>query len=186
MTTLHTKYRTLLNNYQINTPLRLAHFFAQLHHESNLKPISENLNYSAAGLLRIFPKYFNQITAADYARQPQRIANRVYANRMGNGNEASGDGWLFRGRGFIQLTGRDNYLRFSKDSRLPEIMTAPDLLLNEVNAMISALWFWQTNRLNRFSDIDDVRKLTKAINGGFNGLDHRIKLTNQYKKFFKV
>ena len=185
MTNLHIKYKTLLDNYHINTPLRLAHFFAQLHHESNLKPISENLNYSADGLLRIFGKYFNPTSAGQYARRPQAIANRVYANRMGNGNEASGDGWRFRGRGYIQLTGKNNYLRFSKDARLPEIMSNPDLLLQETNAMISALWFWQTNNLNRFSDADDVRGLTKAINGGFNGLDHRTKLTNQYKSFFK-
>jgi putative chitinase len=195
MTDLHIKYKTILDNYEINTPLRLAHFFAQLHHESNLKPISENLNYSAQGLANTFPGRYSVNPKAKVkvpnplanrlARNPQAIANNVYANRMGNGTEASGDGWRFRGRGYIQLTGKNNYLRFSKDTRLPEIMSNPDLLLQETNAMISALWFWKTNNLNRFSDTDDVRGLTKAINGGFNGLEHRTKLTNDYKKFFK-
>ena len=186
MTNLHLKYKTLLSKYQINTSLRLAHFFAQLHHESNLKPVSENLNYSERGLLLTFKKYFNEATAKQYARQPEKIANRVYALRMGNGNEASGDGWRFRGRGFIQITGKDNYKKFSQDTQLPEILQNPDLLLTEVNAMISAIWFWQSNHLNRFADADDVSGLTRAINGGFNGLEHRISLTNQYKMFFKV
>jgi putative chitinase len=181
---LATKYKTLLNNYAINTPLRLSHFFAQLDHESGLKPIGENLNYSEGGLLRIFSKYFTPITAKQYARKPKAIANRVYANRMGNGSETSGDGWKYRGRGFIQITGKSNYLVLSKDTRI-DYINNPDWLLRDADAMISALWFWQKNNLNRFSDKDDVRGLNRAINGGFNGLDHRIELTNEYKKVFK-
>lgn len=175
------KYQTLLNNYSINTPLRLAHFFAQLEHESGLKPISENLNYSASGLLKTFKKYFNTLNIANqYARQPEKIANRVYANRMGNGSELSGDGWKYRGRGFIQITGKNNYTMLSKDTRI-DYLKNPDLLLNESDAMISALWFWNTNKLNRFADKDDVLGLTKAINGGVNGLEHRKELTKKYK-----
>lgn len=181
---LSQKYRTLLSRNGINTRLRLAHFFAQLDHESGLKPISENLNYSEAGLLRTFSRYFNKEQAKQYARKPEAIANRVYANRMGNGNEESGDGWRFRGRGFIQLTGRNNYTQLSKDVKVDYVKN-PNLLLNEADAMIAALWFWTENRLNRFSDMDNVNGLTRAINGGFNGLNHRKELTDKYKKVFK-
>ena len=105
------KYKSLLNKYQVNTPLRLAHFFAQIDHESGLKPIEENLNYSAEGLCRTFKKYFSDLKIANnYARKPELIANLVYSNRMGNGNNQSGDGWRYRGRGFIQITGKFNYI----------------------------------------------------------------------------
>lgn len=181
---LANNYKTLLNNYAINTPLRLAHFFAQLDHESGLKPISEKLNYSESGLLRIFAKYFTPVTAKQYARNPQAIANRVYANRMGNGNEASGQGFLYRGRGFVQITGKNNYMVLSEDTGI-DYLNNPDWLLRDADAIISALWFWQKNNLNRFSDKDDVRGLTRAINGGFNGLAHRAELTTKYKNVFK-
>jgi putative chitinase len=181
---LANKYKTLLENAKINTPLRLAHFFAQLDHESGLKPVSENLNYSAIGLFKTFPRHFTRIDAKNYDRQPERIANRAYANRMGNGSELSGDGWKYRGRGFIQLTGKNNYDAFANDSGI-DALNNPDLLLKEVNAMVAALWFWDKNRLNRFSDKDDVRGLTRAINGGTNGLAHRQQLTEKYKKIFK-
>jgi len=181
---LASKYRTLLNKYEINTPLRLAHFFAQLHHESGLKPIQENLNYSKEGLLRTFPKYFTPQLAEQYARKPQAIANRVYANRMGNGNEASGEGFRYRGRGHIQLTGKSNYIALSKDTGV-DYVNNPDWLLREADALISALWFWKKNNLNSFSDKDDIKGLTKRINGGFNGLADRIKHTNNYKTIFK-
>lgn len=175
------KYRTLLNNYGINTPLRIAHFMAQIEHESGLKPISENLNYSAQGLADTFPKYFkNRIEANAYARQPEKIANRVYANRMGNGNEQSGDGWKFRGRGFLQITGRENYLLLSKDTRI-DFINNPDLLLEEANAMISALWFWKRNNLNSFADKDDIIGLTRRVNGGLNGIEHRKELLEKWK-----
>jgi putative chitinase len=180
------KYRTLLNNYYVNTPLRLAHFFAQLEHESNLKPIAENLNYSAKALRRVFKKYFQSNEIAEcYARKPERIANRVYANRMMNGNEMSGDGWRYRGRGFIQITGKANYLVLSKDTGI-DYLNNPDLLLNEADSMISALWFWNKNNINKYADLDDVKKVTRTINGGYNGLKHRKELLEKYKTIFEV
>lgn len=181
---LSKKYKTLLGNYGINTPLRLAHFFAQLAHESNLKPIEENLNYSESGLLKTFPKYFNKEQAKAYARKPKNIANRVYGNRMGNGDEKSGDGYKYRGRGFIQLTGKNNYLLLTKDTRI-DFLNNPDLLLTEVNAMIAALWFWSTNKLNTLADKDDVLGITKKINGGTNGLADRKNKLKHYKQIFK-
>jgi len=175
------KYKTLLNSYNVNTRLRLAHFMAQIEHESGLKPISENLNYSANGLRKTFGEYFTDLEAIKYQRKPEAIANRVYANRMGNGNEASGDGWKFRGRGFIQITGKNNYILLSKDTRIA-FFDNPDLLLIEANAMISALWFWQKNNLNVLADADNINLITKRINGGFNGLAHRKELLLKYLK----
>lgn len=179
---LHTKYKSLLDSYKVSTPLRMAHFFGQLHHESNLKPTSENLNYSASGLLTVFPKYFTKETATLYARKPQQIANIVYGGRMGN-NEA-GDGWKFRGRGFIQVTGKDNYKALSEDTGI-DFVSNPDLLLTEVNAMISALWFWNKIQANKHADKDDIKTITKLINGGSNGLKDRIQKVNYYKEIFK-
>lgn len=181
---LQHKYRTLLANHQINTPLRLAHFFAQLEHESNLKPVEENLNYSWQALMKVFRKYFpTEDLARSYHRQPERIANRVYADRMGNSNEASGDGWRFRGRGFIQITGKNNYTQLTEDTGI-DYLNNPELLLTEADSMISALWFWDKNNLNFHADRDDARKVTRIINGGFNGLAHRMQLTEKYKKVF--
>jgi len=176
------KYRTLLNNYGINTPLRIAHFMAQIEHESNLKPIIENLNYSVQGLLSVFSRYFpNPVIASEYARKPEKIANRVYANRMMNGDEASGDGWKYRGRGFIQITGKENYMLLSKDMRV-DYLNNPDLLLNEADSMISAVWYWNKNNLNKYADKDDIRTITRKINGGYNGLEHRMQLLTKYKQ----
>ena len=175
------KYKTLLDKNEINTSLRLSHFFAQIHHESNLKPINENLNYSAERLLKIFPKYFNQTTAIQYARQQQGIANKVYCNRMGNSDEKSGDGWKYRGRGFIQLTGKNNYQALSKDTGI-DYINNPDKLLNEADAMIAALWFWNKNKINILADKDDIIAITKRINGGTIGLEHRIQLLTEYKQ----
>lgn len=182
---LRNKYKAILDKAGINTPFRLAHFFAQLEHESGLKPISENLNYSADGLLRTFPRYFTTAQAREYARKPEAIANRVYANRMGNRAETSGDGWKYRGRGFIQLTGKKNYKALTDYAKV-DYVANPDLLLNEADAMISAIWFWSTNNLNRFADKDDATGLTKAINGGTNGLEHRRALTTKYKSIFNA
>lgn len=182
---LSKNYKTLLTKYEINTPLRLAHFFAQLAHESGLKPISENLNYSMIGLTQTFGKYFpTKAIASLYARQPEKIANKVYANRMGNGDETSGDGWKYRGKGFLQITGKDNYKALSKDTEVDYIKD-PNLLLKEADAMISALWYWKRNGLNKFADKDDVLSITKAINGGTNGLDDRKKHLIEFKKIFK-
>lgn len=175
------KYKTLLNSYGINTPLRLAHFMAQIEHESGLKPISENLNYSAKRLGTVFKKYFsNTILANKYANQPQRIANIVYANRMGNGSVNSGEGWKYRGRGFIQITGKENYFRLHIDTDL-DCVKNPDLLLTEENAMLSACWFWKLKGLNSLADKDDILSITKKINGGLFGLEHRKELLKKWK-----
>jgi len=180
---LSTKYRTLLTQYGINTPKRKAMFFTHLDHESGLKPIEENLNYSAERLLQVFPKYFTKNDVSQFARNPEKIANMVYANRMGNGNQNSGDGFKFRGRGFIMLTGRNNYLLLSKDTRI-DYVGNPDLLLNEADAMISACWFWKKNNLNKYADDSDVRGSTRIINGGYNGLADRENKYQQYLKEF--
>ncbi len=172
---------SILNKYKIDTPLRMAHFFAQLAHESNFKPVSENLNYSASRLLEIFPKYFNSTTANQYARKPQAIANRVYANRMGNGNELSDDGWRYRGRGFIQLTGKSNYMAYERASN-NKVVSNPDLLLSPSVALDSACWFWQSRNINRFADQDNITEVTKLVNGGTNGLADRIYKLAQLKK----
>ena len=178
---LDQKYKTLLESYGINTSLRLAHFMAQIEHESNLKPISENLNYSAKGLSRVFKKYFPTVILCNkYANQPQRIANIVYANRMGNGSVNSGEGWKYRGRGFIQITGKENYFRLHIDTDL-DCVKNPDLLLIEANAMLSACWFWKLKGLNSLADKDDILLITKKINGAFIGLEHRKELLNKWK-----
>lgn len=181
---LSKKYHTILDTAEINTALRLAHFLAQLEHESNLKPIEENLNYNAQGLKKIFNEYFPNDTLANfYARKPEKIANRVYADRMGNGNEASGDGWKYRGRGFIQITGHNNYEALAQDTGI-DYLNNPELLLNEADSMISAIWFWKKNNLNHYADQDNVKEITKRINGGYNGLKHRIELLEKYKQLF--
>lgn len=182
---LHEKYNALFEKYGINTPLRIAHFMSQLEHESGLKPISENLNYSEVGLLNTFGKYFNKTNVKLYARKPEKIANRVYANRMGNGNEASGEGWKYRGRGFIQITGKHNYFRLANDTDI-DCLKNPDLLLQEPNAMISALWFWNLKKLNKLADTNDIKEITRRINGGYNGLDHRKELLNKWRVICNV
>ena len=164
---------------------RAAHFFAQTAHESgNFKAFSENLNYGAKGLRGIFGKYFpTDAMARAYERQPQKIANRVYANRMGNGDEASGDGFAFRGRGALQLTGKFNYSEFAKYVNRPDVMTNPDLVATEL-AFESALWFFDKNKLWSICDqgINDaaILALTKRINGGTHGLDDRKLKTKKY------
>ena len=168
------------------SPNRAAHFFAQTAHESgNFKTFSENLNYSAKGLRGIFGKYFKtDLEARLYERQPQKIANRVYANRMGNGPEGSGDGWKFRGRGALQLTGHDNYQAFANYVRRPDIMDNPDLVATEL-AFESALWFFDRNKLWSICDkgVNDaaILALTKRINGGTHGLDDRKLKTKKYR-----
>lgn len=162
-----------------------AHFFGQCAHESgNFKAFSENLNYSADGLSKIFKKYFPSVAAAQpYARKPEKIANKVYANRMGNGPESSGDGWKFRGRGPIQLTGKDNYTAFSKDIGRPDVLTNPDIVCGEL-AFESALWFFRKNNLLAVADkgVTDtvITQITKRVNGGTHGLDDRLKKTKQF------
>lgn len=176
---LQIKYKSLFEKYGLTTKLRIAHFMAQIEHESNLKPVGENLNYSAQGLIQTFSKYFTTAESLTFARKPEKIANRVYANRMGNGDEKSGDGWKYRGRGFIQITGKDNYTQLAKDTGL-DCLNNPELLLQEANAMISALWFWKKAGLNKLADNNDLKGITRKINGGYNGLEHRIKLLSKY------
>jgi putative chitinase len=165
---------SLLDEYDINTPKRIAAFLAQCGHESGgFVFLTENLNYKAAGLRRVFPNYFKtDEIAASYERKPEKIANRVYANRMGNGDESSGDGYRYCGRGLIQLTGRNNYQAFA-DSLEINIQDVPAYLGTFEGAAQSACWFWETNRLNRFVDANDFKGLTKAINGGYIGLEDR-------------
>jgi putative chitinase len=170
--------------FQINTPLRLAHFLAQCGHESGgFRVTQENLNYSAKGLNGIFKKYFpTEAAATPYARQPQKIANKVYANRMANGSEASGDGFKFRGRGYIQLTGRDNYTQFGK--AIGEDMAANPDAVSSKYALLSAAWFWSKNGLNKLADVGStdatVTSITKRVNGGTIGLADRIKHFKEY------
>lgn len=171
---LEQKYRTrLLKAGILESKDRRAMFWAQLAHESGLKPISENMNYSASGLLKIFPKYFNPQTALWFQRRPESIANIVYANRMGNGPSISGDGWKYRGRGFIQNTGKNQYRQLSFVLKL-KLIDNPDLLIDEPNAMVAAIHYWTQNNLNNFADKKDVRGATRRINGGLNGLNDRI------------
>lgn len=168
---------------------RAAHFFAQTAHETGeFKLFSENLNYSAQGLQNIFGKYFPGNLEESYARNPEKIANRVYADRMGNGNEASGEGFKFRGRGALQLTGKANYKAFSEYLKKPEIMDNPDLVATDY-AFESAMFFFDKNKLWTICDqgINDasILSLTKRINGGTNGLDHRSSLTKKYYEWLK-
>jgi len=173
--------------FAINTPLRLAHFLAQCGHESGgFRATQENLNYSAKGLNGIFRKYFpTEAAAAAYARQPAKIASKVYANRMGNGSEASGEGYKFRGRGYIQLTGKENYTAFGK-SIGEDIISNPDKVSSQY-ALLSAAWFFSKNGLHKMADegASDqvVTKITKRVNGGTIGLPDRIK---HFKEYYKL
>jgi putative chitinase len=176
----------VLPGFNINTVPRVAAFIAQCAHESlEFTVLQENLNYNADGLLRTFPRYFRNINPADYARQPQRIASLVYGNRMGNGPEHTGDGWRYRGRGVIQLTGKNNYAACSQDlfgdMRLVE---NPDLVSQDRNiALMTACWFWNRNNINAFADRSDILGMTRRINGGTIGLDDRIR---HYEHALKV
>ena len=178
-----TQLNELLPKYQINTVNRISAFLAQCGHESaGFSVLKENLNYSEKALNLVFPKYFKNAgrDASQYARQPEKIANIVYANRMGNGSIESGDGWKYRGRGLIQLTGKDNYIKFSKYINNDEIVDNPDLVCYCYDyAILSAIWYWDTNNLNQYADAKDIKTMTKRINGGYNGLDERIKLFNK-------
>lgn len=182
-------HKALLDNfpkYEINTKLRVAAFLAQCAHESlDFTVLRENLNYRATSLVAVWPRRFNAQTAPAYEKQPEKIANFVYASRMGNGDEKSGDGFKYRGRGLIQLTGRSNYTACSKamygDLRLVD---NPDLVATDPDAAIkSACWFWSKNNLNSFADASDITGLTKKINGGVVGIDAR---KAHYENFLKV
>ena len=177
---------SVMREFNISNPFRLAHFLAQTAHESgNFKHIRENLNYSAEGLLKTFPKYFDKTTAPIYARKPEMIANIVYESRMGNGNRNSGDGWRFRGRGYLQLTGRINYKSFG-DFIGVDLTKDPDLVATKY-PLTSAAWFFEKNKLweicDQGLDQDIVKQVTKRINGGFHGLSDRISKTNVISNF---
>lgn len=176
--------KAVVDVYEINGPLRMSHFLGQCAHESGyFKSTEENLNYSAKGLLATFGKYFTKEEALEYERKPEKIASRVYANRMGNGDEESKEGWKYRGRGYIQLTGKSNYGSFSKSFKQEDFVDRPDLVASRY-PLISAAWFWKSNGLNevadRGEDIAVITKITKRINGGTLGLDERIEYFEKF------
>ncbi|MAC47336.1 glycoside hydrolase family 19 protein [Oceanospirillum beijerinckii] len=175
-------------DFEINTPLRVVHFLAQIAHESgSLRYVSENLNYSAKALRAVFGKYFPiDSDAEEFARQPEKIANRVYANRMGNGDEASGDGWRYHGRGLIQLTGKDNYRHFAQ-SVGKNTIARPDLLQTDPDLAVAAAgWYWDSRNLNAYADHDDIREITRRINGGYHGLEDRQQYLTRAKSVLGV
>lgn len=187
--TVLTQLPDTMAKFELNTPLRLAHFLAQAGHESGgFKAVNENLNYGAKGLRSIFGKYFpNDQKALLYERKPEKIANLVYGGRMGNGAEATGEGWKFRGRGYIQLTGKANYTDF--DKVVPEnLMEQPDLVSTKY-PLLSAAWFFHKNGLHKLADngADDsvVTQITKRVNGGTIGLADRIKHFKEYYSLLK-
>jgi putative chitinase len=169
----------ILPEYGINTPERVAAFIAQCAHESGgFKFLKENLNYKAESLLKVFPKYFKTLDEARaYEKRPEKIANKIYGNRMGNGDESSGDGFRYCGRGLIQLTGKENYSWFAASLEIP-VEEASEYLETFEGAVQSACWFWEENKLNQWADKKDILTLTKRINGGTIGLDDRIKHFN--------
>lgn len=175
-------------DYEINTPLRMAHFLAQAAHESGgFRLLEENLNYSADGLNKIFPKYFKNAgrDANEYSRKPEKIANVVYSSRMGNGPPESGDGYRFRGRGCIQLTGRSNYTSFAETLEM-SLDEAIEYLTTPEGAVESAAFFWANNGCNELADQDDVVKVTKRVNGGTIGLEDRKHHTEELKELLGV
>jgi len=183
LTNWHNALLDSLPEDMIESPSRIAGFLAQTSHESGkYKFLTENLNYSDKGLLKTFPKYFNESNVMEYARKPEAIANRVYANRMGNGDEASGDGWRYCGRGLIQLTGKNNYQAFANSEQM-NIEEVPDYLITYVGAVRSALWFWNKNNLNATADAGDLLMMTKKINGGTHGLAER---TSEYTRILEI
>jgi putative chitinase len=173
----------VVSKYNISNPLRLAHFMSQISHESgNFKFVKENLNYSKESLLKVFPKYFNATNVDAYARNPEKIGSRVYANRMGNGDEASKEGYKFCGRGYLQITGKDNYSAFSKF--IGEDCVADPELVATKYPMDSAIWFFDKNKLWDICDKgqtpDIVTSVTKRVNGGTHGLDDRLSKFNKF------
>jgi putative chitinase len=172
----------VMKQFNITNSFRLTHFLAQVAHESgNFRFVRENLNYSTEGLLKVFPRYFDRNTAPLYARKPEQIANIVYESRMGNGNRNTGDGWRFRGRGYLQLTGRTNYKAFSEHIGDVNIMINPDLIATKY-PLTSAGWFFEKNKLwticDQGVDLATIRRVSQRVNGGFNGISDRVSKTN--------
>lgn len=189
------KYKTLMAKYGINTPLRLAYFWGNCFHESHLELTRENMNYSAKRIVEVFKRRVDRnrdgwldeeekAKIREIANNPVKLANFVYANRLGNGDEASGDGFKYRAGGFLGTTFKNNYIDLERNTGI-KCVSNPDLLLQEPNALISALHFWKTNKLNYYSDRDDLVGSTKVINGGTNGIQDRVKHINYYKTIFK-
>jgi putative chitinase len=173
-------------DFELNTPLRLAHFLGQCSHESGgFNVTQEKLNYSAERLKKIFPKYFPETLSESYARQPEKIASRVYGGRMGNGDESTKEGYKFRGRGYIQLTGKNNYKSFGESIDV-DVITNPDIVSSKY-PLLSAAWYFNTNGLHKIADTgstdDVVTKITKRINGGTIGVPERIV---EFKKFYEL
>ena len=166
----------ILPEYDINSPKRVAAFLAQCAHESGgFKFLKENLNYKAESLVKVFPKYFKTLDEEKkYEKQPEKIANKIYGGRMGNGPESSGDGFRYCGRGLIQLTGKDNYTLFAASIDTP-IEDIPEYLQTFEGAVQSACYFWESTGLNKEADAGDIKTMTRKINGGYIGLDDRIK-----------
>lgn len=201
-------FNDLLPKNGINTKERLVAFLSQVGHESGgLSRTSENLNYDASGLLKTFKNYFDVNTSKQYARQPQKIANKVYANRMGNGSESSGEGWVRRGRGLMQVTGKTNQLLFGKAFGI-DTLNHPELIAGDTpssstseqlkNAVLSAIWYWNNANLNQYADklnlqkpmtdpsnLDTIKIITKKINGGYNGIEDRIQKAEKGRTFIK-
>jgi len=172
----HHALSEILPEYEINTPKRVAAFLAQCAHESGgFKFLKENLNYRAETLVKLFKKYFPTLEEAKkYEKQPEKIANKIYGGRMGNGPEASGDGFRYCGRGLIQLTGKDNYTLFAASIDTP-IEEIPEYLQTFEGAIQSACYFWESTGLNKEADAGDIKTMTRKINGGYIGLEDRIK-----------
>lgn len=175
----------VIKTYKISNPNRLAHFLAQCGHESNnFKAVIENLNYSEEGLLKVFPKYFDKNTAKSYAKRQEMIANMVYGGRMGNGDKNSGDGWRYKGRGFIQLTGKTNYKAFG-DYIGVNVCADPNLLAIKY-PLSSAAWYFEKRKIwqvcDEGIDLETIKKVTKLVNGGYNGLEDRISKTSIFYK----
>lgn len=193
---LTTKYKTLLNKYGINTPLRLQHFWSQVDAESAIKPIRESLHYTTIkGLRDTFKTPFkgkSDAFVSQYLKNSIKCANYVYANRGGNDNEASGDGYKFRGGGMLMVTFKDGYRKLSEDTGI-DFTKNPDLILEEANSLISALNYWKNNNLNKYADLDDIDSISDIINigsktksyGDANGFKHRLDLLKKYKQIFK-
>ena len=190
---LYNKHKDLLDKAKVDTTLRLAHFFGQMKQESNFIPTRESLNYSVEALINMFGRHRISIEDAHrYGRKSgqkadqQKLANILYGGHWGKvnlGNTQPNDGWYFRGGGLKQITGRDNYTRASKNTGI-NFVSNPDLSTRERESMILAIWFWNDKNLNNWADIDDVAGVTNRLNGGTNGLDKRIKYTNEFKKIF--
>jgi putative chitinase len=185
-----TKYVEPLNNLfkggHFSTVNRQAGFLSQAGFESQyFTHVEENLNYSAEGLIKTWPHVFTQVTAAQYAHQPIKIANAAYANKMGNGNELSGDGWKFRGRGLFQLTGHDNYAAAAKGLLMNIDVLTDNLILPE-EAVQTAAWYWTENKLEHWADLDDIKELTRHVNHAMLGLEQRTAIYNQAKLLLKV